>query len=169
MVVVNRELDHYLYGRDDEESCSDDSEEDLFLKTAHSQTRRFGSLGSLRDNNIKGMMRLPLEEATGTSNALQIHDNAHPQSLRHNRRTSVSGETCTSESTTTSQSTFLNSSPPCASATPGTMFRLKFVGSLEVDEEVGNGKRRRKRPKKIMVEEAVMKLKVGGLLQLNVI
>ncbi|CAG7829701.1 unnamed protein product, partial [Allacma fusca] len=50
-------------------------------------------------------------------------------------------------------------SPPCGSALPGTMFRLRFVGSLEVEEEVGSGRRRRKRPKKTMVEEAVLKLK----------
>lgn len=52
--------------------------------------------------------------------------------------------------------------PACGSALPGTMFRLKFIGSLEVDEEVGSGKRRRKRPKKTMVEEAVQKMKVGS-------
>ena len=54
-------------------------------------------------------------------------------------------------------------SPPYGSALPGTMFRLRFVGSLEVEEEVGTGRRRRKRPKKAMVEEVVTKLKVGGL------
>lgn len=54
-----------------------------------------------------------------------------------------------------------NFGPACGSALPGTMFRLKFIGSLEVDEEVGSGKRRRKRPKKTMVEEAVLKMKVG--------
>lgn len=48
----------------------------------------------------------------------------------------------------------------CALGLPGTMFRLGFLGSLEVEEEVGFGRRRRKRAKKDMVEEAVMKLKV---------
>lgn len=40
----------------------------------------------------------------------------------------------------------------------GTMFRLQFLGSVEVEEE--GGKKRRKRMKKSMVEEAVVKIKV---------
>jgi hypothetical protein len=40
----------------------------------------------------------------------------------------------------------------------GTVFRLHFLGSVEVDEE--GGRKRRKRLKKHMVEEAVTKIKV---------
>ena len=40
----------------------------------------------------------------------------------------------------------------------GTIFRLLFLGSVEVDEE--GGRKRRKRLKKSMVEEAVNKIKV---------
>lgn len=40
----------------------------------------------------------------------------------------------------------------------GTVFRLQFLGSVEVDEE--GGRKRRKRLKKLMVEEAVTKIKV---------
>lgn len=40
----------------------------------------------------------------------------------------------------------------------GTVFRLLFLGSVEVDEE--GGRKRRKRLKKNMVEEAVNKIKV---------
>lgn len=40
----------------------------------------------------------------------------------------------------------------------GTVFRLQFLGSVEVEEE--GGKKRRKRFKKSMVEEAVVKIKV---------
>lgn len=40
----------------------------------------------------------------------------------------------------------------------GTIFRLLFLGSVEVDEE--GGRKRRKRLKKNMVEEAVNKIKV---------
>lgn len=54
--------------------------------------------------------------------------------------------------------------PPCGSGVMGTMFHLKFVGSLEVDEELGTGKGRRKRPKKAMVEEAMLELKVDFIL-----
>jgi hypothetical protein len=43
----------------------------------------------------------------------------------------------------------------------GTVFRLHFLGSVEVDEE--GGRKRRKRLKKHMVEEAVTKIKVVGL------
>ncbi|XP_014222637.1 uncharacterized protein LOC106649641 isoform X10 [Trichogramma pretiosum] len=39
------------------------------------------------------------------------------------------------------------------------VFRLQFLGSVEVDEENGGGRRRRKRLKKHMVEEAVTKIK----------
>ncbi|XP_044741316.1 uncharacterized protein LOC123302467 isoform X2 [Chrysoperla carnea] len=39
----------------------------------------------------------------------------------------------------------------------GTVFRLQFLGSVEVDEE--GGRKRRKRLKKVMVEEAVTKIK----------
>lgn len=41
----------------------------------------------------------------------------------------------------------------------GTVFRLHFLGSVEVDEE--GGRKRRKRLKKNMVEVAVTKIKVG--------
>lgn len=44
----------------------------------------------------------------------------------------------------------------------GTLFRLIFLGSVEVEEE-GGGRKRRKRLKKTMVEEAVSKIKVCGL------
>lgn len=43
----------------------------------------------------------------------------------------------------------------------GTVFRLIFLGSVEVDEE--GGRKRRKRLKKNMVEEAVNKIKVCSL------
>lgn len=46
---------------------------------------------------------------------------------------------------------------PCATAEP-TVFRLQFLGSVEVEEE--NGRKRRKRLKKHMVEEAVTRIKV---------
>lgn len=42
---------------------------------------------------------------------------------------------------------------------PTTVFRLQFLGSVEVEEE--GGRKRRKRLKKHMVEEAVTKIKVG--------
>lgn len=41
---------------------------------------------------------------------------------------------------------------------PTTVFRLQFLGSVEVEEE--GGRKRRKRLKKHMVEEAVTKIKV---------
>lgn len=44
----------------------------------------------------------------------------------------------------------------------GTIFRLIFLGSVEVEEE-GSGRKRRRRLKKTMVEEAVTKIKVCGL------
>lgn len=43
----------------------------------------------------------------------------------------------------------------------GTMFRLQFLGSVEVEAE--GGKKRKKRMKKNMVEEAVIKIKVRTL------
>lgn len=48
--------------------------------------------------------------------------------------------------------------PPLGTAAAGTVFRLQFLGSVEVDEE--GGRKRRKRLKKHMVEEAVTKIKV---------
>lgn len=45
-----------------------------------------------------------------------------------------------------------------AAAASGSVFRLRYLGSVEVDEE--GGRKRRKRLKKHMVEEAVTKLKV---------
>lgn len=45
-----------------------------------------------------------------------------------------------------------------ATGTTGTVFRLQFLGSVEVDEE--GGRKRRKRLKKNMVEVAVTKIKV---------
>lgn len=42
-------------------------------------------------------------------------------------------------------------------AAPAAVFRLAFLGSVEVDED---SRRRKKRPKKNMVEEAVTKIKV---------
>lgn len=44
----------------------------------------------------------------------------------------------------------------------GTIFRIVFLGSVEVEEE-GTGRKRRRRLKKTMVEEAVTKIKVCGL------
>lgn len=44
-----------------------------------------------------------------------------------------------------------------------TVFRLSFLGSVEVEEE--GGRKRRKRLKKHMVEEAVTKIKVRQTLQ----
>lgn len=46
----------------------------------------------------------------------------------------------------------------------GTVFRLHFLGSVEVDEE--GGRKRRKRLKKNMVEVAVTKIKVCSIFQL---
>lgn len=40
---------------------------------------------------------------------------------------------------------------------PGTMFRLRFLGSVAVDEDEGASQRKQK---KEMVEEAVLKMKV---------
>lgn len=45
-----------------------------------------------------------------------------------------------------------------AAGATGTVFRLNFLGSVEVDEE--GGRKRRKRLKKNMVELAVTKIKV---------
>lgn len=153
------EMDDYFYQEDEESCCEDESldegdgDEDLFDKSPHQST---GSTSSLRD---KGM-RLPLNDIHGSSNALQIHDNhTHPISLHHNRQSGSVG--CGEASSI--QPPIPHLSPPSGSALPGTMFRLRFVGSLEVDEEIGAGKRRRKRAKKTMVEEAVMKMKVGGV------
>lgn len=50
-----------------------------------------------------------------------------------------------------------NTNPLGVGAT-GTVFRLHFLGSVEVDEE--GGRKRRKRLKKNMVEVAVTKIKV---------
>ncbi|GLH03257.1 Uncharacterized protein GBIM_09192, partial [Gryllus bimaculatus] len=47
--------------------------------------------------------------------------------------------------------------PPLGTGAAGTVFRLQFLGSVEVDEE--GGRKRRKRLKKHMVEEAVTKIK----------
>lgn len=47
---------------------------------------------------------------------------------------------------------------------PTTIFRLHFLGSVEVEEE--GGRKRRKRLKKHMVEEAVTKIKVRSRLPL---
>lgn len=47
---------------------------------------------------------------------------------------------------------------PMGIGATGTVFRLQFLGSVEVEEE--GGKKRRKRLKKSMVEEAVIKIKV---------
>jgi hypothetical protein len=41
---------------------------------------------------------------------------------------------------------------------PGTLFRLKFLGSVQVDED--DPKCCKRRVKKVMVEEAVLKIKV---------
>lgn len=51
--------------------------------------------------------------------------------------------------------------PPTAGSGPTTVFRLQFLGSVEVEEE--GGRKRRKRLKKHMVEEAVTKIKVRRL------
>lgn len=48
--------------------------------------------------------------------------------------------------------------PNSGSLGPTTVFRLHFLGSVEVEEE--GGRKRRKRLKKHMVEEAVTKIKV---------
>ena len=48
--------------------------------------------------------------------------------------------------------------PISGSLGPTTVFRLHFLGSVEVEEE--GGRKRRKRLKKHMVEEAVTKIKV---------
>lgn len=48
-----------------------------------------------------------------------------------------------------------------AAGATGTVFRLNFLGSVEVDEE--GGRKRRKRLKKNMVELAVTKIKVTPL------
>lgn len=48
--------------------------------------------------------------------------------------------------------------PIGSSLGPTTVFRLHFLGSVEVEEE--GGRKRRKRLKKHMVEEAVTKIKV---------
>lgn len=47
---------------------------------------------------------------------------------------------------------------PLGVGATGTVFRLHFLGSVEVDEE--GGRKRRKRLKKNMVELAVTKIKV---------
>ncbi|KAK9758732.1 PDZ domain [Popillia japonica] len=53
---------------------------------------------------------------------------------------------------------FLNANPlPLGVGATGTVFRLHFLGSVEVDEE--GGRKRRKRLKKNMVEVAVTKIK----------
>jgi len=58
-------------------------------------------------------------------------------------------------------------SKPVVPLSPGgreaTAFRLQFLGSVEVEEE---GKKHRKRLKKNMVEEAVSRVKVCGLIRL---
>lgn len=48
---------------------------------------------------------------------------------------------------------------PLGVSASGTVFRLHYMGSVEVEEE--GGRKRRKRLKKNMVEEAVIKIKVG--------
>ncbi|XP_035713611.1 uncharacterized protein LOC110843030 isoform X5 [Folsomia candida] len=154
--------DAYDYGPEEEDaSCSDGEsvvvDENLFDNKADESR---GPVVSLQDN--KGT-RLPLfEDIHGSSNDSKIlDDRSHPLSLSHIRKLS-NGETCLSGGVSP-PTTFLNLSPLSTTALPGTMFRLRFVGSIEVDEEIGSGKRRRKRPKtttkKIMVEEAVMKMK----------
>lgn len=55
-------------------------------------------------------------------------------------------------------SSFFNENPFGGGGASGTMFRLLFLGSVEVDEE--GGRKRRKKFKKSMVEVAVTKIKV---------
>lgn len=55
-----------------------------------------------------------------------------------------------------------------AAVAPGTVFRLSFLGSVELDED-GGGRRRKKRLKKTMVEEAVTKIKVEFAINRNVV
>lgn len=57
--------------------------------------------------------------------------------------------------------TFNTNTLPLGVGATGTVFRLHFLGSVEVDEE--GGRKRRKRLKKNMVEVAVTKIKVGRL------
>lgn len=54
--------------------------------------------------------------------------------------------------------TFNTNTLPLGVGSTGTVFRLHFLGSVEVDEE--GGRKRRKRLKKNMVEVAVTKIKV---------
>jgi len=177
-----------VYPEDDESCCEDDEslcedgDEDLLEPSPQHSTSSLQ--GSSSNNNNKGGIhrRLPpFEDIHGSANAL--HDEGGSGSVGgaislHHNRTGGSGisiggsssggvggscEAFPTTGTSAAQSpSFLNISPPYGSALPGTMFRLRFIGSLEVDEEIGSGKRRRKRPKKTMVEEAVMKMKVGG-------
>lgn len=56
------------------------------------------------------------------------------------------------------RSVSVKSSLPVGIGAVGTVFRLLFLGSVEVDEE--GGRKRRKRLKNQMVEEAVNKVKV---------
>lgn len=56
----------------------------------------------------------------------------------------------------------LNANPlPLGVGATGTVFRLHFLGSVEVDEE--GGRKKRKRLKKNMVEVAVTKIKVRSV------
>lgn len=57
--------------------------------------------------------------------------------------------------------------PNLSAGSEPVVFRLQFLGSVEVDEENGGGRRRRKRLKKHMVEEAVTKIKVAILYEQN--
>lgn len=50
-------------------------------------------------------------------------------------------------------------------AAPAAVFRLSFLGSVEVEED---SRRRKKRPKKNMVEEAVTKIKVAVICSMQI-
>jgi len=130
------EYEDYLYAEDDDSCCEVESLEDaeLFQKSTHHCSRT--SSMSLENESAPGGLRP------------SCHEGLSPKSNRQPAETNGPGTAA------------LHLGPPCGSALPGTMFRLRFVGSVEVEEEVDAGKRSRRRPKKTMVEEAVSKIKV---------
>lgn len=173
---IGCEYEDYLYALGGDES-EDDSYEEYYGRK--SIGNRLGL--KIPDNNKKLDGRcnsLTLHDPLNSSTSSSSSSNAGVRSQRANSCGNVSLSKLASASPTGSAASpstkIMNSitkcvqqpmlpfhlSPPCGSALPGTMFHLRFVGSLEVEEEAGLGKKRRKRPKKTMVEEAVTKLKV---------
>jgi len=105
-------------------------------------------------------LRSPSDSCKSQNNSSTSSDGSGSARSRLRIRPPPPKSTSSFHQSTNCNSPLFHYCPPCGSAVTGTMFHLRFVGSLEVEEEVGSGKYRRKRAKKAMVEEAVVELKV---------